>query len=132
MPIRTELRHTRGKLFPLLRQASRLTRSLPSIPYPPGGSPWGSYVGQLRLLEMTEMNDVGKALKPDRLRVFHVILPRHAVGQHRVRERVGFGYEGPVAAIAPISQLKVRMRQVAWQEAVEDVIKNSHEPGFPI
>jgi hypothetical protein len=29
--------------------------------------------------------------------------------------------------LPPISQLKTRMRQVIWQEAVEDVIKNSHE-----
>ena len=32
-----------------------------------------------------------------------------------------------VLRLPPISQLKARMRQVAWQEAVEDVIKHSHE-----
>ena len=29
--------------------------------------------------------------------------------------------------LPPISQLKTRMRQVIWQEAVEDVIRKSHE-----
>jgi len=29
--------------------------------------------------------------------------------------------------LPPISQLKARMRQVMWQEAVEDVVKVSHE-----
>ncbi len=32
-----------------------------------------------------------------------------------------------VLHLPPISQLKDRMRQVVWQEAVEDVIKKSHE-----
>jgi len=32
-----------------------------------------------------------------------------------------------VLHLPPISQLKTRMRQVIWQEAVEDVIKHSHE-----
>jgi len=32
-----------------------------------------------------------------------------------------------VLRLPPISQLKTRMRQLVWQEAVEDVIKGSHE-----
>jgi SRSO17 transposase len=32
-----------------------------------------------------------------------------------------------VLRLAPISQLKTRMRQAVWAEAVEDVIKHSHE-----
>ena len=32
-----------------------------------------------------------------------------------------------VLRLPPISQLKTRMRQAAWQEAVEDAIKHSHE-----
>ena len=32
-----------------------------------------------------------------------------------------------VLQLPAISQLKARMRQVIWQEAVEDVVKNSHE-----
>ena len=29
--------------------------------------------------------------------------------------------------LPPISELKARMRQIVWQEAVEDVIRHSHE-----
>ena len=32
-----------------------------------------------------------------------------------------------VLRLAPISQLKTPMRQLVWQEAVEDVVKHSHE-----
>jgi len=32
-----------------------------------------------------------------------------------------------VLRLPPISQLKTRMRQIVWQEAVQDVIKHSHE-----
>lgn len=32
-----------------------------------------------------------------------------------------------VLRLAPISQLKARMRQVVWQETVQDVIRHSHE-----
>ena len=32
-----------------------------------------------------------------------------------------------VLRLPPISQLKARMRQLAWQEAVGDVIQRSHE-----
>ena len=32
-----------------------------------------------------------------------------------------------VLRLAPISQLKDRMRQIIWQEAVKDVVKHSHE-----
>lgn len=32
-----------------------------------------------------------------------------------------------VLRLPPISQLKTRMRQIVWQEAVEDVVKHSHE-----
>ena len=32
-----------------------------------------------------------------------------------------------VLRLPPISQLKARMRQVVWQEAVEDVVKHTHE-----
>jgi len=32
-----------------------------------------------------------------------------------------------VLRLPPISQLKARMRQLVWQEAIEDVVKHSHE-----
>ena len=32
-----------------------------------------------------------------------------------------------VLRLPPISQLKTRMRQIVWREAVEDVVKHSHE-----
>jgi hypothetical protein len=32
-----------------------------------------------------------------------------------------------VLRLPPISQLKTRMRQLAWQEAIEDVVKHNHE-----
>jgi hypothetical protein len=32
-----------------------------------------------------------------------------------------------VLRLPPISQLKARMRQIVWLEAVEDVVKHSHE-----
>jgi hypothetical protein len=32
-----------------------------------------------------------------------------------------------VLRLPPISQLKARMRQIVWREAVEDVVKHSHE-----
>jgi len=32
-----------------------------------------------------------------------------------------------VLRLPPISQLKDRMRQLVWREAVEDVVKHSHE-----
>jgi hypothetical protein len=32
-----------------------------------------------------------------------------------------------VLRLPPISQLKTRMRQAVWQEAVEDAVKHSHE-----
>ena len=32
-----------------------------------------------------------------------------------------------VLRLAPIAQLEARMRQLAWQEAVDAVIKRSHE-----
>ncbi|HUT56954.1 MAG TPA: transposase [Phycisphaerae bacterium] len=32
-----------------------------------------------------------------------------------------------VLRLPPISQLKARMRQIVWQEALEDVVKHSHE-----
>jgi len=32
-----------------------------------------------------------------------------------------------VLRLPPISQLKVRMRQAVWQEAIEDVVKHTHE-----
>jgi hypothetical protein len=41
------------------------------------------------------------------------------------------GAQGPkkngVLRLPPISQLKTRMRQVVWQEAIEDVVEHSHE-----
>jgi hypothetical protein len=34
-----------------------------------------------------------------------------------------------VLRLPPISELKTRMRQMLWQETIQDVIKNSHEKG---
>jgi hypothetical protein len=39
----------------------------------------------------------------------------------------GQAKKAKVLRLPPISQLKARMRQVVWQEAVEDVVKHSHE-----
>ena len=53
----------------------------------------------------------------------HLALKEHksqgAQGENRTKRRV--------LALPPISQLKARMRQVMWQQAVEDVAKVSHE-----
>ena len=43
---------------------------------------------------------------------------RSAQGQHKNKK---------VLRLPPISQLKTRMRQIVWREAVEDVVKHSHE-----
>jgi hypothetical protein len=32
-----------------------------------------------------------------------------------------------VLRLPPISELKTRMRQVVWQEAVEEVVRHTHE-----
>ena len=47
-------------------------------------------------------------------------------------ERAGQDEQGQhkndkVLRLPPISQLKTRMRQIVWREAVEDVVKHSHE-----
>ena len=43
------------------------------------------------------------------------------------RDEQGQRKNKKVLRLAPISQLKTRMRQAVWAEAVEDVIKHSHE-----
>ena len=43
---------------------------------------------------------------------------RDEQGQHKNQK---------VLRLPPISQIKVRMRQVVWQEALDDVVKDSHE-----
>jgi hypothetical protein len=43
------------------------------------------------------------------------------------RDEQGQRKNEKVLRLAPISQLKTRMRQIVWAEAVEDVIKHSHE-----
>jgi len=43
------------------------------------------------------------------------------------RDEQGQRKSDKVLRLPPISQLKVRMRQVVWQEAIEDVVKHSHE-----
>jgi hypothetical protein len=43
------------------------------------------------------------------------------------RDEQGQRKNEKVLRLPPISQLKARMRQVAWREAVEDVVKHSHE-----
>jgi len=43
------------------------------------------------------------------------------------RDEQGQRKSDKVLRLPPISQLKVRMRQVVWQEALEDVVKHSHE-----
>jgi hypothetical protein len=46
------------------------------------------------------------------------LMDQRAQGQHKNHKVLRF---------ASISQLKARMRQVVWQEAVEDVVKHTHE-----
>ena len=43
------------------------------------------------------------------------------------RDEQGQHKNAKVLRLPPISQLKARMRQVAWQEAIDDVVKHSHE-----
>jgi hypothetical protein len=43
------------------------------------------------------------------------------------RDEQGQHKNDNVLRLPPISQLKDRMRQIAWREAVEDVVKHSHE-----
>jgi len=43
------------------------------------------------------------------------------------RDEQGQHKNDKVLRLPPISQLKARMRQVVWQEALEDVVKHSHE-----
>jgi len=43
------------------------------------------------------------------------------------RDEQGQHKNEKVLRLPPISQLKARMRQVVWQEAIEDVVKHSHE-----
>lgn len=43
------------------------------------------------------------------------------------RDEQGQRKSEKVLRLPPISQLKARMRQMAWREAVEDVVKHSHE-----
>jgi len=43
------------------------------------------------------------------------------------RDEQGQHKNEKVLRLPPISQLKARMRQIVWREAVEDVVKHSHE-----
>jgi len=43
------------------------------------------------------------------------------------RDEQGQRKNEKVLRLPPISQLKARMRQIVWREAVEDVVKHSHE-----
>ena len=43
------------------------------------------------------------------------------------RDEQGQRKNDKVLRLPPISQLKARMRQIVWQEALEDVVKHSHE-----
>ena len=43
------------------------------------------------------------------------------------RDEQGQHKNDKVLRLRPISQLKARMRQIVWREAVEDVVKHSHE-----
>jgi hypothetical protein len=43
------------------------------------------------------------------------------------RDEQGQRKNEKVLCLPPISQLKTRMRQAVWQEALEDVVKHSHE-----
>lgn len=49
----------------------------------------------------------------------HLALKEHSAQGHNKTKKM--------LRLPPISQLKTRMRQVVWQEAVEDVVKYSHE-----
>jgi SRSO17 transposase len=68
------------------------------------------------------------------VRHLHLVDAAHACLTHlALRDLQGHGAQGDKKtkpkplALPPISQLKSRMRQVLWQEAVEDVVKVSHE-----
>jgi len=43
------------------------------------------------------------------------------------RDEQGQHKNDKVLRLPPISQLKARMRQIVWREAIEDVVKHSHE-----
>jgi hypothetical protein len=56
--------------------------------------------------------------------IAYACLTHLALREHRAQ---GHNKNKNVLRLPPISQLKARMRQVVWQEAVEDVVKHSHE-----
>ena len=43
------------------------------------------------------------------------------------RDEQGQRKNEKVLRLPPISQLKARMRQIVWREAIEDVVKHTHE-----
>ena len=43
------------------------------------------------------------------------------------RDEQGQRKNEKVLRLPPISQLKTRMRQAVWQEAIDDVVKHTHE-----
>ncbi len=55
--------------------------------------------------------------------IAYACLTRLALGQDEQGQRKN----AKVLRLPPISQLKTRMRQMVWREAVEDVIRSSHE-----
>jgi hypothetical protein len=56
--------------------------------------------------------------------IAYACLTHLALSEHRAQ---GHDKNKSVLRLAPISQLKAHMRQVVWQEAVEDVVKHAHE-----
>jgi len=58
----------------------------------------------------------------------HLALNEHqdAQGDKQTKSKIRRGGNKPLR-LPPISQLKSRMRQVLWREAIEDVVKVSHE-----
>jgi len=63
--------------------------------------------------------------------IAHACLTRLAINdlspRRSGRDEQGQHKNDKVLRLPPISQLKTRMRQAVWQEALEDVVKHSHE-----
>jgi hypothetical protein len=55
--------------------------------------------------------------------------PRHLEDQvPGAEDQLGAGHKkNKLLHLPPISQLKTRMRQVVWQDPVEDVVKHTYE-----
>jgi len=64
------------------------------------------------------------------VRHLHLVDVAHACLTHlglKARRAQGRQKKTKVLRLRPISRLKTRMRQLVWREAVDEVVKHSHE-----